>query len=113
MSRVIASALEDEGYHPVTCMTLEMARTALERVNVSVVVLDLSLGPDFATALLDELAAREDAPAVVVCSGFPLAEMVAARYGLTAVRKPFELTTLLAAVDRAVENHEQPRRAAG
>lgn len=112
LGAVIGAALEDEGFHPVTCVDLASARTSMRRMNFSVIVLDLSVGTEFATDLLDELSTRDDSPAVVVCSAFPLAEMVASRYGLTCVRKPFDLDALLAAVDRAIEANQRPQRAA-
>lgn len=106
----IRGALEDAGFHPIECADLGRARAAIERVRPAVVVLDLALGDEFGTDLLDELAAREEAPAVVICSAFGLANLIAARYSVPYVRKPFELDTLVREVERAIDESLAPRK---
>lgn len=105
----ICGALEDAGLHPVECADLATARAAIERLQPAVVVLDLSLEEEFGGDLLAELAEREDAPAVVVCSAFGLAHLVAARFSVPCVRKPFELDELVAVVQRAAAEQVRPR----
>lgn len=107
----ICGALEDAGLHPVECADLATARAAIERLRPAVVVLDLSLEGEFGGDLLAELAGREDAPAVVICSAFGLAHIVAARYSVPCVRKPFDLDELVTAVQRAVAEEVRPRAA--
>jgi DNA-binding NtrC family response regulator len=106
----IRGALEDAGFHPIECADLKTAREKIERSHPLVVVLDLGLGDEFGVDLLEELAAREDAPAVVICSAFGLANLIAARYSVPCVRKPFEIDTLIREVERAADEKLCPRR---
>jgi DNA-binding response OmpR family regulator len=107
---VIAGALEDAGFHPVECADLASSRTAIARANPSVVVLDLGLGDEFGDALLEELAASDAAPAVVVCSAFGLASLIAARFSVPCVMKPFDLEVLIDQVHAAIEDNRRPQR---
>jgi len=106
----IRGALEDAGFHPIECADLPTARERLERANPAVIVLDLGLGEEFGADLLEELASRDDAPAVVVCSAFGLASLIAARYSVPCVPKPFDLDTLVREVGRAVEQRLSPKQ---
>lgn len=108
----IRGALEDAGYVPVVCSALAEARAAIKRVRPAVAVVDLSLPGEFGADLLEELAHDENAPAAVVCSAFSLAELIAARYRIPCVRKPFELDALLATIEQAVANGSRPRKVA-
>ena len=108
----IAGALEDAGFHPVECADLTTARATIARMRPSVVVLDLSLEGEFGGDLLEELAREEDAPAVVVCSAFRLAHMVAARFAVPCVEKPFEIETLVKTVESAFDERRRPQRKA-
>jgi DNA-binding NtrC family response regulator len=112
LRKAVAGALEDAGFHPIECADLSTARAAIARMQPSVIVLDLSLDGEFGGDLLEELAKNPDAPAVVVCSAFALAGMVAARFSLPCVQKPFEIQTLVDAVDIAMSEQRRPRRAA-
>ncbi len=112
LSRTVADALIDEGYVVVTAGTLSGARTALERAQPSALILDLTLPDSFGADLLAELAERDDAPPTVILSLFHLAPMIADRYDLELVRKPFEIDALVTAVKRSVERHRRPKRAA-
>lgn len=106
----IRGALEDAGFHPIECADLQTARERLARANPAVIVLDLGLGQDFGADLLEELASRENAPAVVVCSAFGLAGLIAERYAVPCVQKPFDLETLVREVERAVEQRLSPKQ---
>jgi DNA-binding NtrC family response regulator len=106
----ICGALEDAGFHPVECADLGTARSAIARLQPAVVVLDLTLGSEFGGELLEELSLQDDAPAVVICSAFGLATLLAAQYSVVCVQKPFELESLLEAVERAVEEKRSPNR---
>jgi two-component system, NtrC family, response regulator AtoC len=108
----IAGALEDAGFHPVECADLTTARAAITRMRPSVVVLDLSLEGEFGGDLLEELAKDDDPPAVVVCSAFRLAHMVAARFSVPCVEKPFEIDVLVKTVEAAHIDRRRPHRQA-
>ncbi len=112
LCNAIRGALEDAGYASTTCTALSEARREIARSKPSVVVVDLSLPGEFGADLLEELASRDDSPAAVVCSAFSLAELIAARYRIPCVRKPFELDQLLDAVGRAVNEGARPRKVA-
>lgn len=109
LRKAIAGALEDAGFRPIECADLSTARAAIARMQPSVIVLDLSLEGEFGGDLLEELAKTENAPAVVVCSAFPLASMVAARYSVPCVQKPFDIQALVDAVEAAVHEQRIPR----
>jgi len=108
MRDAIIGALGDAGFGPFGVADLAGARAALAREPPALVVLDLSLSGDFGADLLIELAAREDPPCVLVCSAFPLAEMVAARFNVELLRKPFEIDQLVFAASRAVAAERRP-----
>lgn len=112
MARTVASALIDEGYVVVAVTTLAAARSALERAQPSVLILDLTLPDSFGGDLLAELAARADAPPTVILSVFHLASLVAERYDVELVRKPFEMDALFSAVRRALDERRRPSREA-
>jgi two-component system, OmpR family, response regulator CpxR len=104
----LCDALNDEGYASHACTTLGETIAAIAECDPAVVVLDLTLQREFGGDLLEHLATREHSPAVVVCSAFPLASIVAARYGVPCVAKPFELDLLLETVQRAVDEQTRP-----
>ncbi len=106
----ICGALEDAGYQALGCADLACARAMIARVQPAVVVLDLSLDGEFGGDLLAELAAHDDVPAVVVCSAFGLASMVAARFSAPCLQKPFDIDKLIAAVEHAVSERVRPLR---
>jgi DNA-binding NtrC family response regulator len=108
MCATIRSALDDVGFSTAACVSLFEAETAIAERRPDVVILDLTLSSEFGGDLLESLASRYDAPAVVVCSGFALAPMVAARYGIPCVRKPFELENLLETIRSAVQEKRRP-----
>lgn len=112
LSRTVASALIDEGYLVVTANTLAAARTALERSSPTALILDLTLPDSFGADLLADLATADHAPPTVILSVFHLAPLIAERYDVELVRKPFEIDALVAAVKRAVERQRRPKRAA-
>jgi DNA-binding response OmpR family regulator len=112
LSRTVADALIDEGYVVVTATTMAAARTALERAQPSALILDLTLPDSFGADLLRDLSATAEAPPTVIFSTFHLAPMIADRYDVELVRKPFELEDLVGAVRRAVDRQRRPKRAA-
>lgn len=108
MRDVIVQALSDAGFGPVGVADLASARAALAGDPPALVVLDLSLSGDFGADLLTELAGRADSPCVLVCSAFPLAEMVAARFNVELLKKPFDIDQLVFAASRALSNERRP-----
>jgi DNA-binding NtrC family response regulator len=106
----IRGALEDAGFHPIVCAELAGARGAIARAQPAVVVLDLALATEVGDQLLGELASQADAPAVVLCSAHGLAHLIATRYAVPCVRKPFDMDHLVREVQRAVAEKLTPRR---
>jgi DNA-binding NtrC family response regulator len=105
---VIVQALSDAGFGPLGVADLSSARAVLAGDVPALLVLDLSLNGDFGADLLSELAARPEPPCVLVCSAFPLAEMVAARFDVELLRKPFDIDQLVFAASRALSNERRP-----
>lgn len=106
LSSVIESALADEGYVTRVATTAAEARRMLAEEIPTVMVLDLTLPDAFGGDLLAEATASGRVPSTVIVSTFPLAELIARRYDVELVRKPFELDALIAAVGRLA----RPRR---
>lgn len=78
------------------------------RTHTLVVEDDVVLRSTIRRALDD--AGFHPAPAVVICSAFGLANLIAARYSVPYVRKPFELDALVREVERAIEERLAPRK---
>lgn len=108
MRDVIVGALSDSGFGPFGVSDLASARTVLLRERPSLMVLDLSLDGDFGADLLTDLASRDDSPCVLVCSAFPLANVIAARFNVELLKKPFEIDQLVFAASRALQNGRRP-----
>ena len=108
LSRTVCDALIDEGYVVLAVSTAEAARSMLQRSRPSVLVLDLTLPDCFGGDLLAELAETADPPPTVILSTFHLAAMIANRYNVELVSKPFEMDALLAAVRRAQDQQLRP-----
>ncbi len=101
--------LEEEGYLAHWVQTLAEARGFLATRAYDVLILDLSLAAEFGGDLLKELAPAEVAPATVVVSAFALAPIIAQRFDVELVRKPFDLDALGAAVAKALAQRKRPR----
>lgn len=108
MRDVIVGSLGDAGFGPFGVSDLAHAREVLHREKPALMILDLSLNGDFGADLLSELSGRADAPCVVVCSAFPLANVIAARFNVELIRKPFEIDQLVFAATRALQNGRRP-----
>jgi len=109
MGTAIADALDDRGWNVVVVDTLAAARDTIARSHPALLVLDLTLKDEFGATLLDELAGRDDAPATVIVSGFGLAPLVAARFEVELVNKPFAVDAFIDAVERANRDGKKPR----
>jgi DNA-binding NtrC family response regulator len=109
MGIAIADALADRGWDATVVDTLGAARATIRDAHPTLLVLDLTLKDEFGATLLDELAGRDDAPATVIVSGFGLAPLVAARYEVELVNKPFSVDAFIDAVERARGEGKRPR----
>ena len=105
----IAQIVADAGHAAVSAANLTEARVYLAVALPDVMVLDLNLEGEFGGDLLAELATLHDAPATVLVSAYPFAGLVAERYGVELVRKPFGIDQLDAAIDRARKDRRRPR----
>lgn len=113
MRDVIVGALSDAGFGPFGVSDLAHAREYLSKNTPSLMVLDLSLNGDFGADLLMELCAKPNAPCVLVCSAFPLANVIAARFNVELLRKPFEIDQLVFGATRALSDGRRPSLPSG
>jgi DNA-binding NtrC family response regulator len=110
MATTLADALNELGYFPVHVQSVEKARETLDQTKPDLLLLDLNLVDGFGADLLEALAGDPTAPVVVIVSGFALAPMVAARYSVPHVQKPFALDTLLDAIEDARASERRPKK---
>jgi len=109
MATTIADALAVAGWTVVSSPTIADARRMLATERPSLLVLDLTLSDEFGGELLEQLAGRDDAPATVIVSGFGLAPIIAARFEVELVKKPFDVERFLVVVERAERTGVRPR----
>ena len=105
----IEQIVNDAGHTASTATNLTEARVYLAVAMPDVMVLDLNLEGEFGGDLLSELATLRTAPATVLVSAYPFAGLVAERFGVELVRKPFAIEDLDGAIDRARKNARRPR----
>jgi DNA-binding response OmpR family regulator len=110
MATTLADALSELGFHPVHVESVEKARETLASARPDLLLLDLNLVDGFGADILESLSDDPNAPVVVIVSGFALAPMVAARYSVPCVEKPFALETLNAAIEDARASGRRPKR---
>ncbi len=110
MSSALADAVTDAGYVPVVVRSVDEALAAMREERPDLVLLDLGLEEKFGAELLETLSRDAHPLRVVIVSGFPLADLVAARFGAELVKKPFALETLLEAIERAGARDSQSSR---
>lgn len=99
LTATLEGLLADEGYATRSAHSMEVARLRLADERPDVAVLDLTLTDGFADSLLADLVAAK-IPTIIV-STFPHASSFAERHGVDLVKKPFELDSLLNAIQRA------------
>lgn len=109
LCEVLSLALRDEGWATHAVTTARAAREAILSNAPAVLLLDLTLPDGFGGDLLAELATRGALPPTVIVSTFALAELVARRYDVALVRKPFELEALLHSVSRVAAGRRPSR----
>ncbi|MGZ5968676.1 MAG: response regulator, partial [Polyangiales bacterium] len=85
----IHEILEEGGYRTVLTKSLAQARHALASRSFHVLVLDVMLGGDHARDLLKELAVTPGAPPTLLVSAASDAPILAERYGIVLIPKPF------------------------
>jgi DNA-binding response OmpR family regulator len=110
MAGTLVDALGEIGYFPVHVQSVGEARATLDETKPDLLLLDLNLVDGFGADLLEWLAGDPTAPVVVIVSGFALAPMVAARYSVAHVQKPFALETLLEAIEDARTCERRPKK---
>lgn len=106
----IVEVLEEAGLEVRAVATLDEGRRFASPGFAGVLILDLSLADEDATALLEELADRPAAPPVVIVSARRDAPWLAAEFGVLSVPKPFRIEQLVAQIIRARSEHRRPRR---
>jgi DNA-binding response OmpR family regulator len=87
--------LELEGYRVVEAESVDSARSALERDDVDVMLLDVHLGGQDGLTLLSTLGT--EGPAVALLTGSPATHLPD---GATVIGKPFSIEQLSKTVDR-------------
>lgn len=100
-ANTVASILADAGYDALFARTIIAARTLIEEGGVAVVLVDLDLGELRGRHLLDDLAAHPRSPPMIVVSGKPEAEEIAAEFAVPCVRKPFDVAQLISTINVA------------
>jgi DNA-binding response OmpR family regulator len=110
LREAFTAVFEDEGWQVTSAPDLASARRALETQRPGLVVLDLTLDGEFGGDFLAELAGAEKAPVTLVVSALPNAKEIAARYGVDALAKPFDLDELFARVAASVIGGRRPRQ---
>lgn len=103
LREVICAVLRDVGLEPHTASSLRNARQLIDAVRPRAILLDLHLGEDDGTALLDEVAGEGVGVPIVVMSADVRTLRSTVRTRCVAVlEKPFELDrlvdTMLAAI---------------
>jgi two-component system, NtrC family, response regulator AtoC len=95
----LEALLDDEGYRTRTARSVAGARERLLASKPDVAILDLRLTDGSGEELLPELAVA-GIPTVIVSTS-PLARAIAERYGVELIAKPFDLSNLISAINRA------------
>ncbi len=104
LHETIRSALLDAGYRTTTVVTLDAARAHLGRAAPTVMLLDLQVGEE----LLIELAEAPHAPPTVVFAARADAALLASRFGVGTLAKPFALAELIRAIEDAIRDGKRP-----
>jgi len=77
---------------------------------IDAIILDLVLGKGSGETLLDELTASNSSIATIVISASRIGPRLASEYGVAFLAKPFDLDTVLTAVEVALEFGIRPLR---
>jgi two-component system response regulator AtoC len=93
--------LELDGHHALEAATIDEARDALAQEDVSLVLLDVHVGPASGLELLDEIRREHPEVAVALLTGSTDIENVRAHRPDAVLGKPFELEDLRRVVEEA------------
>lgn len=107
--------LESEGIAVACATTIEETRRELERAPDAVLLLDLNIRGSGWTGLdwLTDFTRRDDAPRTLLMSASVQGRVVAERFGLTFVAKPFDFDELLKKIRHVRGSPERPRDSVG
>jgi two-component system OmpR family response regulator len=108
INEVVCTLLETEGYETICVSLLLEAREKIASFDPVCLIVDLNLPDGNAAELIDEVAHGPKPRNVVIMSASHRAADVARRFAVPLVKKPFDLSALLAAVDLAVERGLAP-----
>jgi DNA-binding response OmpR family regulator len=112
----VAALLRDEGFEVCEAPSLGLARRFLATGRVGVVVLDLTLVDGDAEALIEEVGAIKNGPALVIFSAnMARGDQLARLYGVPFLQKPIDFEMAHATISVALERRLRPtkRRASG
>lgn len=98
----LVEVLSDFGYRAVAVGTSEAAARAFATEEPKLVLVDVQLEHGTSRAFVELVLARRPAPPVILVSGSGPAAEMARELGLPLISKPFEMTQLIDAVDRAL-----------
>jgi DNA-binding response OmpR family regulator len=95
----LTDLLSSEGYTVAAVADIAATRDELRRNPFSVLLLDARFG-DNAHGLewLLDFVRNEGAPRIIIVSGSNDASTLGERFGVTVIRKPFDIDTLMAAI---------------
>ncbi|MCP4872084.1 MAG: sigma-54-dependent Fis family transcriptional regulator [Proteobacteria bacterium] len=108
----LAEELRSEGYHPVEAGSLEEARTLAAKEHLELCIFDVRLPDGSGVDLLREFRERDaDLPIVMITGHGNVALAVeVTRLGATEyIPKPFDLTEMMLAVERATKSSRRAR----
>lgn len=110
LREAVCEAMKDAGYHLIGVGDLELARAALARTPIDLLLLDVLVNGATCDALLNELSLGPRAPATVLTSADATQRSrdLAHRYALPLILKPFDLDDLVRVLATAHERHQVP-----
>jgi DNA-binding response OmpR family regulator len=106
----LVELLESEAIEATCVSTIEEARRALAARPEAVLLLDLHLGRGQRTAVdwLHDFGERRDAPRTLILSASVQGRVVAERFGVTFVPKPFDFDELVEQIRRVRDRDDRP-----
>ena len=102
---IIAAIVQDAGYPALAVATADEALLRMEQLRPELLVLDMSLPGTSGLQLLDQLRADstwETRPGIVVSGDPTKLGAVAGRTNVVALTKPFDVTVLVAEIERSL-----------
>jgi DNA-binding NtrC family response regulator len=112
LAAIVEELLLEEGWEVFDVESTEDARKAMSAWSPSVMIVDVGMAVEELERFLDEVSARDDAPAMVVLSDLSTAAMIAREHQILFVREPFDLEELVQTVECARRLQTRPKRAA-